>query len=81
MIGRIKDCVASGAFTARANGNYGGACFNLLWRPSVASSTDGAAVESEVWWSDFNDARCGWCNHWTPDHGGFVPGVVSPAVQ
>ena len=53
----------------------------MLRRPSVAFSTDGAAVGSEVLWSDFSDARCGWCGYWTPDYGGFSHGVVSPAVQ
>ena len=48
MIGRIKDCAASGALTARVNGNYSEACYNPLRCPSGAFSTDGAAVGSEV---------------------------------
>ena len=65
----------------RVSGNYGGARVCPLRRPCVAFSTDGAAVGSEVLWGDFSDARCRWRDHWTPYHGGFVHGVVSPAVQ
>ena len=71
MIGRIKDCATSGALTARVNGNYSGAAINPSRRPSVAFSTDGAAGESEILWSDFSDARCRWCDYWIPDYGGF----------